>query len=206
MESCEFCNEFTRGYLDIGGIKNRILYETDNFMVFPALGQIVEGYLLIVPKEHYLNMGSLPIEMYSELESIKEKVQNILQEVYEMPVIFEHGPVSSTRRGGCCIDHAHFHVVPVNVDIIQELSRSFSYRTITSLIELKQQFESGTPYFFVEDQQKNKYVFDIIRRVPSQYIRKIIASKIGKLEIYDWGAYFGIEEMKRTIKKLKRLF
>ena len=32
---------------------NQRLYETDNFAVIPALGAIVKGWLLIIPKECY---------------------------------------------------------------------------------------------------------------------------------------------------------
>ena len=44
------------------------LYETENFAVIPSLGSIVEGWLLIIPKKHYLSYGYLSSEeLYKEL-------------------------------------------------------------------------------------------------------------------------------------------
>jgi hypothetical protein len=36
---------------------NEFLIETENFAVVPSLGALVEGWLLMVPKEHYISMG-----------------------------------------------------------------------------------------------------------------------------------------------------
>ena len=36
------------------------LVETENFVVVPSLGALVEGWLLIVPKAHHISYGALP--------------------------------------------------------------------------------------------------------------------------------------------------
>ena len=91
------------------------MFESDNFVVFPSLGQIVEGYLLIAPKKHYIGVSGIPKELYPELEEVCKKVRNKLSEVYCVPLFFEHGPHKESK-GGCCIDHAHIHAVPVKTD------------------------------------------------------------------------------------------
>ena len=202
MINCPYCDEFENGpkYGD------RILYESKNFVVFPALGQIVEGYLLIAPKKHYIAMGEIPSRLYSELSSVCEKVRKILSENYQKPLFFEHGPVSQTKRGGCCVDHAHFHAVPVNVDILDDLAKHFEYKEIKSFNELKKQFKKGAPYFYYESSSEEKYLFKIPEVVPSQYIRRLVAYKIGKPGRWDWRIYRGMDKLLRTVEKLKDKF
>jgi diadenosine tetraphosphate (Ap4A) HIT family hydrolase len=208
MEGCQFCEEIKERALQIWGIRfsRHTIIESENFIVIPTLGHIVEGYLLIVSKEHFISCGGIPSEMYPELEEIKEKVARILSDNYTTPLFFEHGPASQNRKGGCCIDHAHIHAVPVNVNITGELAKHFSYREIDSFEDLKEQFEKGQHYFFLEDHSKKRYLFDLPDVVPSQYIRKVIAQKIGKPERWDWRTCLGLDELAQTLKKLSGKF
>jgi len=106
-EECTFCNEFvgnlekTLFYQVIGNkVRSRILKETNNFVVIPTVGQIIEGYLLIMPKKHYLSVGHLPDSFYPELESLYYETKNILIKYYASPVFFfEHGSVSRLYIG-----------------------------------------------------------------------------------------------------------
>ncbi|MDO9399153.1 MAG: hypothetical protein Q7T79_00480 [bacterium] len=204
MNSCPYCEEFKDGFSSEYG--NRILYESKNFVVFPSLGQIVEGYLLIASKKHYIAIGEIPSKFYFELNAVCQKVRKILSENYESPLFFEHGPISSIKKGGCCIEHAHFHAVPVKIDILEDLSKNFKYKNIKSFDSLKKQFRKEIPCFYYESNFGEKYLFEIQEVVPSQYIRRLIAYKIGKHERWDWRACMGLDELKRTISKLKNKF
>ena len=215
MNECPYCDAFEKGCFEFekknnlpskAYLKNRILYETKNFIVFPTVGQIVEGYLLIASKKHFLGMGQIPKRQYSELNFICKKVRNILTEEYTSPLFFEHGVISEVKKGGCCITHAHFHAIPVKIDILHELVNHFEYQRIKSLDSLKKQFDKGIPYFFYESNYGERYLFEIPEIVPSQYIRKVIAVKIGKPERWDWKSCLGIVELLRTIEKLKGKF
>lgn len=208
MPDCVYCQELETGFLEIGGSNwgNRIVFETDNFVVFPGLGPIVEGYLLIASKDHYMGLGNVPTELYSELESVQTKVRSILTQNYTPPLFFEHGPVSRMNKGGCCIEHAHLHALPVKVDITSELTHSFHHSIITSYDALKTQFQKGVPYFFYETNTGERHLFAVQESVPSQYIRKLIAQKVGKPERADWQSYLELEEVVRTAQTLKAAF
>ena len=72
---------------------------------------------------------------------------------------------------------------------------------------LKQQFNKGVPYYFYESSSGKRYLFQVPDIVPSQYIRKIIAAKIGKPERWDWRVCLGIDEMiPKVIATLKEKF
>ena len=76
---CPFCNEFNGkkhlSYFEntIGtryGINKRCVLETKNFVSIPSIGSFVEGYLLIVPRKHFLSFLSMPFYYTEELNSI----------------------------------------------------------------------------------------------------------------------------------------
>ncbi|PIN86973.1 hypothetical protein COV19_02155 [Candidatus Woesearchaeota archaeon CG10_big_fil_rev_8_21_14_0_10_44_13] len=208
MGDCPYCGEFEKGTFQLNGgdFGSRMLLESENFLVFPTLGQIVEGYLLIASKKHYIGIGEVPSGFYPELEEVQKTVKNVLTENYSAPLFFEHGPTSETRKGGCCIEHAHMHAVPVRIDILDDIKQHFECRRISSLSELKENYARGMSYLFLETGSGERYVFDVPEVFPSQYIRQLIAVKLGKPERWDWRTCWGLDEMVRTIDKLKEKF
>jgi len=44
-----------------------VVAESQNFFVFPSLGQLVEGYLLICSQEHFLGLSQINKEHFQEL-------------------------------------------------------------------------------------------------------------------------------------------
>jgi ATP adenylyltransferase len=196
MHDCPFCMQLRSGVLRL---------EEEDVIMRP-LGQLVEGYLLIVSKGHHISLGGIPEEHHSELERVKEEVKRVLSEHYCIPLFFEHGAAGTNRKGGCCIDHAHLHAVPVGVDVLQELANRFSHSEIRSFADLKARYDKGQHYLFLEEASGRKYIFDIPSVIPSQYIRKVIAQKIGKPERWDWRECWGLDEMIHTLHKLRGKF
>jgi len=205
---CSFCREFECRVSKIQDIEiaNRVLFKSKNFNVFPTIGSFIEGYLLISPRDHHISIGAIPRELYPELEEVKEKVRRVLKENYQIPLFFEHGPASNEKKAGCCVEHAHLHAVPVNAEVIEDLKKHFQHFEISSYSALKDEFEKGNPYFFVEDQNRNKHLFRIIDIVPSQYIRQVISSRIGMPEKWDWRFYPELDNILKTIERLKDKF
>jgi ATP adenylyltransferase len=208
MKDCPYCEELEKGTLELKGADygNRILFESDNFIVFPTIGQLVEGYLLITSKQHHISIGALPAELYEELERVKSKVKEVLRTTYGNPLFFEHGPATRRKKGGCCIDHAHLHAVPVNLKLSDSLSDEFKGRRIRSFEKIKDKHIKGEPYFFVEENDGTMRIFDIPAVVPSQYIRKLIAMKLDEPDIWDWKEHPRMELLSNTINKIKHEF
>jgi ATP adenylyltransferase len=139
MSECTFCAELlgkeTNNLLRVvlgEGYTTRVVRESKNFVVLPTIGPIVEGYLLIVPKQHYLSFGHIPAQHFREFMNLKEETRQVLREVYTTPIFFEHGPISESKRGGCSVEHAHLHAVPANVDLLDQLQMGFRGRSINN--------------------------------------------------------------------------
>src|SRR5260370_16987094 len=116
---CEFCSEFSGDTYNSfhalyrGTMPPRHLLGTDNFRIFPSIGQIVEGYLLIAPVQHYCTLDELPTELVGELAAICERARSIVSQNYGPCISFEHG-ARGPVNGGCGIYHAHLHIVPLS--------------------------------------------------------------------------------------------
>jgi len=219
MATCSFCSEINGHWmhslfdemLKIHGIDKqsfptRFLYKDDDFIVLPMIGQMVEGYLLIIPVNHYMSYSHLELRLYDKLQRLKNVVSKILTLTYGVPMFFEHGPMAHSMRAGSCCDHAHIHAVPMNVDISDELAQSgFDVRTIQSLSDLKSQFEREQPYLYYENQEGRAIVMDA-PSVPSQYIRRLIAEKLDWGDKWDWMLHFNIGYLRNTVENLKPHF
>ena len=206
---CPYCEEFEEGFLRVEGenLGNRILLETPDFVVFPTLGCFVEGYLLIATRVHYVGIGQMPSTLNQELEKIQKKVRDALSTIYGVsPVFFEHGSVSTEKCGGNSIFHAHLHALPVEVDVVGELSQRFSCEPITDLARLQSIHSDGSPYLFWENGNGSRFVFKVTSEIPSQFLRQLIAEKLGIPKRWNWRTYPGLEEMKRTIGALQGQF
>jgi len=171
----------------------------------PTLGPLVEGHLLILPKKHYFSYACISRLEYKEFNYVKMVVKNLLTNVYYRPIFFEHGSMSKTLKGGSAYDHAHMHVIPlsIGIDINKELSHlGFAPRKISFMEELTGQKERCMPYLFFEDQNAEKTICDALA-VESQFIRKLLATRIGKHKNMYWQQDLNIELIASTLKKLK---
>jgi len=158
-----------------------------------------------VPKHHLTCIGALPIEIFPELKEIKNRCKMILSEIFGKKCIFyEHGAVGNTleKRAGCCTDHAHLHVVPVEIDLLEDIQQNYKGESLEKLEDLYKKYKAKIPYLFYENNHGNMYVFDA-PLVVSQYFRMLLAKRLGVEDKWDWRSYYGKEEILKTIEKLK---
>jgi diadenosine tetraphosphate (Ap4A) HIT family hydrolase len=70
--SCFFCDPD----------RSRVLYDSKYFYVILGLGPIVEGYVLLVAKQHIRSMLDLPVGMRQTYESEKNHLRRIVAQAY----------------------------------------------------------------------------------------------------------------------------
>jgi diadenosine tetraphosphate (Ap4A) HIT family hydrolase len=205
---CVFCQEFdgqeSSIYHEFLGHKlpNRLIHATEHFLVFPPLGEFVEGGLLITTREHRLSMAHLPDACYDELERLMAETAELLLAHYGCrPLFFEHAPVSSGNKGTCCVDHAHLNVFPVRVDVCERLKNKFPHIAIGGMCQLKAMAKRNQAYLFLQTNVGTRFVYDA-GLVPSQYIRRIVTAELGMPERWHWRDYLGLEELEHTVAKL----
>lgn len=199
--SCDYCDErdgIETVYNKIYGDRNRVLYETKYFSVFPCMGQLREGHLLIASKEHINAMGMLKKDMLVELESLIFRIGNLYERLYHMNVLcFEHGVLNDNgNNGGCGIYHMHLHLVPIRDSEFQAVLSKVKNKE-TNKVYLSQKLEDTCKCItdretyvylglFDSDQKKELYIVKSSENYfESQYIRKVVCTVFGKKE-WDW--------------------
>lgn len=210
-EKCDFCNEFTGGLENSftarysGELRSRIIARTQNFNVLPSLGQIVEGYLLIVPVKHYTALADLPTQLVQELSQLCGRVRRALSVTYGPALLFEHG-VRAGQSGGCGIDHAHLHAVPFATarEPIEELKHRHSFKVIGGLSGVNGEVPQGSSYLYYENLSEQPCVFDV-DFMPSQYVRKLLAQSLG-IDLWDWREYGREKALASSIARLSEFF
>lgn len=215
---CSFCSEINNkeenNFFDIylkeefekNGLDSRIVATTKKFVVMPMVGPLVPGYLLIVPKDHYLSIAQLPREQVEELKIIKEELKKVFKEYYGDCVFYEHGALSCSAKGGSCSDHAHLHIVAVDTDVKDKFDRyGYELRKIKDCSEITDQKQRNIPYLYYENQQGEMFVADA-PVVESQFIRKLIAKDIDALDRALWNENIRKDWMIEIVKKLRPHF
>jgi len=205
MTKCDFCDEFAGGQQNAyaqyyGKLRNRSILVTVRFRVVPTLGQLVEGHLLIVPTEHSCALADLPDDQIQELENLSQDLRGVLRSTYGQCVFFEHG-IRTLGSGGCGIDHAHLHAVPLAAEgVLPVLKDRFGGCGLQSLKEIRRAVPQDSSYLFFEDSSQRRHAF-AVEHLPSQYLRKLIAQEIGKAD-WDWRQCGYEPELISTIERL----
>lgn len=214
MNQCSFCSEInneTENNLFLTKIKpfididHRVIFSSENWLVIPTIGSFIPGYLLIVTKQHYTSIGECPAHYFPELECLIQAVRGELYRIYKTSVLaFEHGAINSHNIGGCCVDHAHLHILPAKEDVLKEIKNNgFHVELINSIIEIKQRVLEKQAYLFYQDTQERYYVTPA-EIVPSQYLRKMIAHSLGLLNAWDWRLHSGVKNILSTLSAVDK--
>jgi diadenosine tetraphosphate (Ap4A) HIT family hydrolase len=211
LMQCDFCNELSgsseNSFNRIYGAhtQSRILFRSDTFAVIPSLGQILEGYLLVLPIKHFKAAGDLPYVHFEELTRICKATGEILKHQYGPYILFEHG-TRCEGVGGCGIYHAHLHAVPIppSLDLVDSLKAKFPYKQLRDLTEIRERSEGMPAYIFYQDTDSRTYLFDTPNLV-SQYMRRTLAAVLGAND-WDWRAAGQEERLLATLNRLSRPF
>lgn len=100
MENCIFCNK--------ENLSTGIVYEDEYVMAFMDIEPINEGHVLLITKEHYLDVDEIPDELLAHLMSVSKKIVAALKKTYHAD------GYSIMQNGGRFNDigHYHLHIFP----------------------------------------------------------------------------------------------
>ena len=192
--NCIFCN------IDTSKIENTIIEETNNFLILPSIGSLVDGYLLIVSKRHVNSMANLSENEKKEYEFLINKYRNLFKKIYnKSPIIFEHGsPILNSNMKASSVIHAHSHIVNHNFIDENSIIKKLKFKEMNNL-----KFLSKDKNYIMYINSENKYYITNDFKPISQILRKIIAKDLGYENMFDWKEYKFLENIYSTIKKVK---
>ena len=188
---------------------DEVLFESPNFVAMPTRGSLIEGWLLIVPREHHYCVGAFSPVLLAEFQLFRREVRQAMESIYGPVVAFEHGAAGSGRPVGCGVDHAHLHLVPWLGSFADAVARygvqDFQWQDVDGFHALSTIHYTNEDYLIFEEVNgvARMAVSDVI---PSQFFRQVIAASIGQRDRYDWKQTSGIENVNSTVRKLKAAF
>ena len=169
--------------------KEHILYESNHFVVIPGLGAFFDGYVMIIPKRHVMSFAELDKEEYEEFAQVLSDMKFILESVYNKKIfVFECG---SGRNGGgkheTSIVHAHMHLAPTDMPVLEEVQKSGLYPAQIEPHELVEKY-GEYPYMLYIDQEDNWFITDDQETYfPRQHPRQVLADYMGLAKgEYNW--------------------
>ena len=136
MSDCVFCDRATlRG----------VLHESEHFLLLADHAPLVEGHLLIIPREHFACYGAVPATLEPEWLALKRAVAEFLGHYYRTPLFFEHGVFRQT------VYHAHLHAIPLGAEgfRMDELLAHGGRRVIAPE-DVRAWYAEHGPYYYVE--------------------------------------------------------
>lgn len=203
ISECNYCNYFYKG---IDTISQKIIYESPNFFVMATLGEFINGYLLIIPKEHVMSCAELDEKAMQDFLEVLDDILYILRITYKTKkfLVWENG----TGNGGIgkakdSIVHSHVHIAP------------------SSLTAKKIQLESGIPFLNISTDEISNYKthsYLLVKTtngwcinddesvyIPWQYVRQLIAKEYNLTEedIWNWKTNPFVEKMHETYAQIK---
>ena len=113
-ENCPHCD--TRGFAF-----EHLLEETPHFSIVCDVHPLMEGHLLIIPKEHIACAAEFSRDVFGEFVKLLNRCSDFLQDEYGSVSTFEHGRIGQT------VFHAHTHLLPCQPDLTEIIPEGTPY-------------------------------------------------------------------------------
>ena len=202
-DECRFCGiiagEFN--YTDI----DQPFACIDDYLAVASIGAMIEGWSLIIPREHQLSMkGFYDRSKFSDfLNSVIPSIVNR----YGSLIAFEHGANKKGSITSCGTDHAHLHLVPMNESLLPGLQTSDLMWVKCHTSDISSIVKDSEYLFYTDIGYKNEWqdplgYLHVLNRPISQYFRQLIAERIGCFSEFDYKKYPNLHRAKQTRRVL----
>jgi diadenosine tetraphosphate (Ap4A) HIT family hydrolase len=164
---------------------DEVIFRSDSFSVVLDTAPLAEGHVLIITDRHMSSLAGLSKTEREKLRVVKRDAESKLRDVYGPITYFEHGAESFARHAGACIDHAHLHLVPGDVDIFPLVAHD--YPNVESFTSYENALESlaGRPYLLFGRDTGPVYGAHA-PACSTQYLRRLVSQAAGSKAAWNW--------------------
>jgi len=207
VDACSFCTELEHGEMPadfrrLTPVRDRLMDRNALFATLPSVAPLAVGHLMVVPIKHVRGIAQLPNAERSRVISAAAEYAARLGGSQEAVAVFEHG-VGRGLTGGCGVDHAHVHLVPVSRNAIAEVRRRI-------LLDYRHASRYDLPSFLEATPPSASYLWfgasdgpvTAVRThdIPSQYLRRAVGELIGRE--WDWRRLAGWADFQASLSTL----
>ena len=166
----------------------RVALESRLSAVIPSLGPLVDGHSLICPKKHRISLAEMSPEELGDLVAVSEHLERVLRKCFGMPVHrFEHGNAKNLSRVVCSVEHAHLHLLPAEVNLVDVLINEHGFQEIAEGVSSLPQIAGEEEYIFYSSPSGDSFIRTLeVEKIPSQFFRRLFAASLGNRENWNW--------------------
>lgn len=206
MESfniCRFCN-ITVGKYQYAEI-DQPFASNEEFVAMASIGALIEGWSLIIPKEHQFSMRNVYDK--PEFAEFAVTVSSLLVQQYGTLIAFEHGSNKEGSITACGTDHAHLHFVPYCESLFPDLQISGLQWVQCHASEIASRV-GNSEYLFYSELGVRKAWHDpegylhVLEHPISQFFRHLIAARTGHAEASDYRRFPYLNTARQTRRTL----
>jgi len=205
-ETCCLCSQITKdGEADLlanvlaqpPGAGQHIVREWPDFVLFPSIGALTVGRVILCPRLHVRSMSDLPEVLEQSLIHAMQAVRDLLSNNFGLQIhAFEHGNSTAGPRVVCTVDHAHLHFIPADVNVDRHLSK-YQWTAVSGSLR---DITKGREYLFYESPSGERLVTTGDRvTFPSQYLRRAFADALGVGDRWNWREDPAVDVTRRTL-------
>ena len=123
-----------------------VLKETPHFLLAADHAPLVEGHLLVIPRQHYACYGDMPASLDEELFALKDELRQFYAHCYAPVVFWEHGVFRQT------VFHAHLHCFPWGA-ADYDLESHLHAAVVNVQEDIRTWYHAQGHYFYLEDEE-----------------------------------------------------
>lgn len=201
VSECNYCNYYYKGIDKIG---QKIIYESNRFIVLPTLGEFIHGYPIIIPKKHVMSCAEFDEETMQEFIEVLDDVLFMLSKTYKTKkfLVWENGTGNGGKgKAKDSVVHSHVHVAPsrLTANKIEQIA-GFPLRKITAKELSNYTMHS---YLLIKDGKNWRINDEPSVYIPRQFIRQLIAGELNiGGDIWNWRTHPFINKMHETYDQI----
>ncbi len=180
---------------------DEVLFLGPAVAVTPTIGMFVPGYLLAITHEHVTSFAALGDSTLAKVHVWLTDTVAQLSKLFGEYLIFEHGSgaLRTDASTGSCVTHAHLHLMPLPEAALQRIERELPWDEVESFPSIARWGRRNYALLGYRDRWKVALDVDL----PGQWIRRVVATVLGRAELYDWALYSGHAELGMTLDRLR---
>lgn len=186
---CRFCNIIHEHEAPFGEVDIPFLYNKD-YSSLISIGSFIDGWSLIVPTEHSYNMR-LHYQKDMFFFYLQQHMDVLKNQQYldgADYIAFEHGANRCGSLTSCGTNHAHLHVIPTKIDIIDSIQKDRVWNTCkwTDVADKVKDHEYLLYCNEPQEKESARILFHIVEQPESQYFRRKLNEALCDSGNYDY--------------------
>lgn len=208
-DHCHFCGQIAgsprrnllKPLLGISWADRPILLEQGNAVLMPSVGALVSGHVLVCPREHSRSLAAASAKTVEDIKALTADATMRLSYALDVPVhTFEHGSGTDTSRVACSIEHAHLHLIPVDVEIRHLIVNLANWRPLPGDIVEVGAHAHGLEYLTYRAPDGEQWIATTEIGFPSQLLRRVFADAMQREKEWNWRLHPARDEVEATVE------